>query len=120
MTSNILTVKGTWARLKNPQEKPEGGDEMADWTIALIILIVLLLLVLLSLTVFYSKRGGKKLAEPKFEVFKDAKGEYRFRLIAPNGETIATGEGYVAKAGCMNGIESIKENAPKAKIVDLT
>ncbi len=60
------------------------------------------------------------MAEPKFEVYKDAKGEYRFRLKAPNGETIATGEGYVAKAGCMNGIESVKENAPKAEIVDMT
>lgn len=60
------------------------------------------------------------MAEPKFEVYKDEKGEYRFRLIAPNGEIIAVGEGYVAKAGCMNGIESVKENAPKAKIVDQT
>ena len=60
------------------------------------------------------------MAEPKFEVYRDEKGEYRFRMIAPNGEIIAVGEGYVAKAGCMNGIESVKENAPKAKIVDLT
>lgn len=60
------------------------------------------------------------MAEPKFEVYKDTQGQFRFRLIAPNGETIATGEGYVAKAGCMNGIESVKENAPRAKIVDLT
>lgn len=60
------------------------------------------------------------MAEPKFEVYKDEKGEYRFRLRAPNGEVIAVGEGYVAKAGCMNGIESVKENAPKAGIVDMT
>jgi len=60
------------------------------------------------------------MAEPKFEVYKDTQGQFRFRLIAPNGETIATGEGYVAKAGCMNGIESVKKNAPKAEIVDLT
>ncbi|MBA7597745.1 hypothetical protein ES703_04751 [subsurface metagenome] len=60
------------------------------------------------------------MAEPKFEVYKDEKGEYRFRLRAPNGEIIAVGEAYASKAGCMNGIESVKENAPKAKIVDLT
>lgn len=60
------------------------------------------------------------MAEPKFEVYRDEKGEYRFRLRAPNGEIIAVGEGYVAKAGCTNGIESVKENAPKARIVDLT
>jgi len=58
------------------------------------------------------------MAEPKFEVYKDAKGEYRFRLIAPNGETIAVSEGYTSKAGCMNGIESVKENAPKAEIIE--
>ena len=60
------------------------------------------------------------MAGSKFEVYQDAKGEYRFRLIAPNGETIAVSEGYTSKAGCMNGIESVKENAPKAEIVDLT
>lgn len=60
------------------------------------------------------------MAEPKFEVFKDAKGEYRFRLVAPNGETIAVSEGYTAKASCVNGIESVKTNAPKASIEDLT
>ncbi len=60
------------------------------------------------------------MAEPKFEVYKDEKGEYRFRLKAPNGEIIAVGEAYASKAGCVNGIESVKENAPKAKIVDLT
>lgn len=60
------------------------------------------------------------MAEPKFEVFKDKTGQFRFRLIAPNGEIIAASEAYMAKAGCMNGIESVKENAPKVKIVDLT
>ena len=37
------------------------------------------------------------MAEPKFEVYKDTQGQFRFRLIAPNGETIATGEGYVPR-----------------------
>jgi uncharacterized protein YegP (UPF0339 family) len=45
-----------------------------------------------------------------FEVYKDKSGEYRFRLKAPNGEIILSSEGYTAKAGCMNGIESVKEN----------
>ena len=48
---------------------------------------------------------------PKFEVYKDKKGEFRFRLKAKNGEIIVTGEGYVSKSGCKNGIESIKKNA---------
>ncbi|HQO03888.1 MAG TPA: YegP family protein [Spirochaetota bacterium] len=54
----------------------------------------------------------------KFEVYKDGKGEYRFRLKAANGEIIAVGEGYKTKQGCINGIESIKKNAPEAEIVE--
>lgn len=48
----------------------------------------------------------------KFEVYQDKAGEYRFRLKAGNGEIIMTGEGYSSKAACMNGIESVKKNAP--------
>lgn len=55
---------------------------------------------------------------PKFEMYKDKAGEFRFRLKAGNGQIIATGEGYKAKAGCLNGIESIKKNAPDADIVE--
>ncbi len=54
---------------------------------------------------------------PKFEMYLDKAGEYRFRLKARNGEVIATSEGYKAKAGCLNGIESVKKNAPDAEIV---
>ena len=48
--------------------------------------------------------------EGVFEVYTDTQGEYRFRLKAPNGENILASEGYSSKAGCMNGIESVKEN----------
>jgi hypothetical protein len=58
--------------------------------------------------------------EPKFEIFKDNRGQYRFRLKAGNGETIVQSEGYTTKQGCKNGIQSVKDNAPIAKIVDLT
>lgn len=51
---------------------------------------------------------------PKFEVYLDNAGEYRFRLKARNGEIIATSEGYKAKASCLGGIESVKKNAPDA------
>ncbi len=54
---------------------------------------------------------------PKFEMYLDKAGEYRFRLKAKNGEVIATGEGYKTKANCLNGIESIKKNAPDAEVV---
>ncbi len=56
----------------------------------------------------------------KFEVYQDKKGEYRFRLKAGNGQVIATGEGYTTKKACMNGIESIRKNAPGAKLDDQT
>lgn len=55
---------------------------------------------------------------PKFEIYKDKAGEFRFRLKAANGQIIAVGEGYKALAGCKNGIESIKKNAPDAEIVE--
>ena len=53
---------------------------------------------------------------PKFEVYLDKAGEYRFRLKATNGQIIAVGEGYKAKASCLNGIESVKKNAPDAPV----
>jgi len=53
----------------------------------------------------------------KFELYKDAKGEFRWRLVASNGQTIATsGEGYKSKDSAKAGIESIKKNAPIAEI----
>ena len=60
--------------------------------------------------------GFVKEKHPKFEVYMDKAGEYRFRLKATNGEIIAVSEGYKAIASCMNGIESVKKNAPDAKI----
>ena len=54
---------------------------------------------------------------PKFEVYADKRGEFRFRLKAANGQIIAVGEGYKAKASCLNGIKSIVKNAPEAATV---
>lgn len=48
----------------------------------------------------------------KFEIYKDKAGEFRFRLKAGNDQIVLTGEGYKAKAGCMNGVESVMKNAP--------
>lgn len=56
--------------------------------------------------------------EPVFEWYKDAKGKYRFRLKAANGEIIAISEAYASKDGCAGGIESVKKNAPIAKVVE--
>ena len=58
------------------------------------------------------------MAEPIFEWFKDKTGKFRFRLKAVNGEIVATGEAYESKQGCLDGIASVKKNAPIAKIVE--
>ena len=63
--------------------------------------------------------GFEKLTHPKFEVYADKAGEFRFRLKARNGEVIAVSEGYKAKQSCMNGIESVKKIAPDAELVIL-
>ncbi|MBQ4282624.1 MAG: YegP family protein [Lachnospira sp.] len=59
-----------------------------------------------------------KVKNPKFEVYEDKAGEFRFRLTATNGQTIAVSEGYKAKASCLNGVESVKKNAPDAEVVE--
>ena len=61
--------------------------------------------------------GFKKEKHPKFEVYMDKAGEFRYRLKATNGQIIAVGEGYKALSSCLNGIESVKKNAPDAEIV---
>lgn len=48
---------------------------------------------------------------PKFEMYLDKAGEYRFRLKASNGEILVFSEGYTAKHGCLNGIDSVRRNA---------
>ena len=55
---------------------------------------------------------------PKFEVYTDKAGEFRFRLKATNGQIIAVSEGYKAIASCLNGIESVKKNAVDAEVVE--
>ena len=48
---------------------------------------------------------------PKWEIFSDKAGDYRFRLKAANGEIIlAASEGYTAKSSAKNGIDSVRRN----------
>lgn len=56
------------------------------------------------------------LKNPKFEIYTDNAGEYRFRLKAKNGQIIAASEGYKKKSSCLNGIESIRKNAPGSTV----
>ena len=65
-----------------------------------------------------TKENFEKVPNPKFELYKDKAGEFRFRLKAGNGEVILTGESYVSKDGCKNGIASIRKNAVDSVIVE--
>lgn len=58
--------------------------------------------------------------ESKFELNKDAAGEFRFKLIATNGLTIAVSQGYDSKDSALKGIASVKQNAGGAVIEDTT
>lgn len=53
---------------------------------------------------------------PKFELYADKRGNFRFRLKAANGKIIAVSEGYTTKAACLAGIESVRKNAPTAEM----
>ena len=63
-----------------------------------------------------TEEGYEALTHPKFEMYQDKAGEFRFRLKARNGEIIAVSEGYTTKASCENGIASVQKNAPEAEI----
>lgn len=59
--------------------------------------------------------------EPRFELFVDSAGEWRWRLVASNDQIIAdSGEGYRSKQGAERGIRSVKRAAPEADIHDTT
>ena len=60
----------------------------------------------------------EKVTHPKFEMYQDKAGEFRFRLKARNGEIIATSEGYKTKDACENGVDSVSRNAPEAEVIE--
>ncbi len=61
------------------------------------------------------------MAAPYFELKKASNGrQFYFNLKADNYETIATSEMYESKAGALNGIDSVKRNAPIAEVNDKT
>ncbi len=66
-----------------------------------------------------SKLGRHKV-DAKFEVSNDVAGEFRFKLVAVNGECIAVSQGYSSKDNAMIGIASVKQNAAEAVIEDKT
>ena len=61
--------------------------------------------------------GYETVKHPKFELYTDRAGEFRFRLKATNGQVIAASDGYKTKVAARNAIDSVKNNAPDAEIV---
>lgn len=59
-----------------------------------------------------TEENFEAVSNPKFEIYNDKAGEFRFRLKARNGEIILASEGYKTKAACENGIDSVRKNAP--------
>ena len=60
------------------------------------------------------------MTQPYFELKPTSDGQFMFNLKAPNHQVIATSERYTTKAAAENGIASVKTNAPKAAVKDLT
>jgi uncharacterized protein YegP (UPF0339 family) len=56
----------------------------------------------------------------KFTIYKDKAGEFRFRIVATNGNVLAASEGYKAKASAQGAIDRIKSDAADAAVVDET
>lgn len=54
----------------------------------------------------------------KFTVYRDKAGEFRFRIVATNGNILASSEGYKAKASAIKAIERIKSDAAEADVID--
>lgn len=58
------------------------------------------------------------LPNPKFELYSDKRGAFRFRLRSRNGKIIAVSDEYSTKAAALSGIESVRKNAPEAMIIE--
>jgi uncharacterized protein YegP (UPF0339 family) len=56
----------------------------------------------------------------KFEIYADASGNWRWRLVASNGQTVATsGESFASKANARAAAENIKTRAGSADVVEV-
>lgn len=65
------------------------------------------------------KRSGTD-EKVKFDVYEDAKKEYRWKLKSGNGQVVAgSSEGYKAKADAEKAVEAVKAGAAKAEVVEV-
>lgn len=69
-----------------------------------------------ALTEDQSEENFETVKFPKFKLYVDKAGEFRFNLSAKNGQIIAVSEGYTTKKNCVNGIASVAKNAVDAPV----
>lgn len=55
----------------------------------------------------------------KFQIYQDRAGQYRWRLVAGNGEIVAISEAYTTKYGAKRSAERVKILAGLAIIVEI-
>ncbi len=56
----------------------------------------------------------------KFEVYKDTGGNYRWRLVSSNGQTVASsGESFASKANATRAAENVRDRAASASVVEI-
>lgn len=58
----------------------------------------------------------KRVTNPKFQLYEDKAGYYRFNLYARNGQIVASSQAYTSREACLAGIESVRANAPEGEI----
>ncbi len=64
-----------------------------------------------------TESGEERVYAPKFEMYADKTGDFRFRLKAANYEIIAVSQPYKKKSACRNAIDSVIHNAETRKII---
>lgn len=84
----------------------KGGEQVADF----------FAVIYRRLNALITGENDADAAKGAFEVYRDAKEEYRFRLKSSNGQTIAVSEGYKKKDACLRGIASVRKHAPSAEL----
>lgn len=69
---------------------------------------------------YVGKADALTLEDGAFDIYRDEADEWRWRLLAPNGEIIGDGgEGYSSRAKAWQGVQSVRRNAPGADIEEV-
>jgi len=58
------------------------------------------------------------MTKSKFVIYRDSAGEYRWRLVARNGEKVAASEGYSSKQNAIDSAQKVAVWASEAEIVE--